>query len=73
MSDQQLHNLIRMVNQISANNIHHGHESEAVEAVAVHLKKFWARSMKQMIIAYADTDGSELLPVSRQAVERLKH
>ncbi|MEX2475515.1 formate dehydrogenase subunit delta [Marinobacter sp.] len=72
MSDQQLQHLVRMINQISATNLHHGDEATAAEVVAGHMRKFWARSMKQMIVEYADTDGTELLPVSRQAVERLK-
>lgn len=71
MSDQQLQHLIRMVNQISANNLHHGDEEQAAEVVATHLRKFWARSMKQQIIEYAEADGLELSPVSRLAVKRL--
>ena len=39
--------------------------------VATHIKKFWARSMKQQIINYAESDGLELSPVSRLAVKRL--
>jgi formate dehydrogenase subunit delta len=61
-----------MINQISANNLHHGEESQAADVVAGHLKKFWARSMKKQLIAYADEDGGELTAVSRQAVEKLK-
>ncbi|MGM8851927.1 formate dehydrogenase subunit delta [Salinicola halophyticus] len=64
--------LIKMVNQIGANNLHHGDDAQAAELVATHLKKFWARSMKRQIIDYADTDGSELSPVSRLAIARLK-
>lgn len=64
--------LIKMVNQIGANNLHHGDDAQAAELVATHLKKFWARSMKRQIIDYADTDGSELSPVSRLAVARLQ-
>ncbi|WP_342596083.1 formate dehydrogenase subunit delta [Salinicola lusitanus] len=64
--------LIKMVNQISANNLHHGDDTQAAELVATHLKKFWARPMKRDIIAYADTNGSELSPVSRLAIARLK-
>ncbi|AXS83673.1 MULTISPECIES: formate dehydrogenase subunit delta [Marinobacter] len=71
MSDQQLQNLIKMINQISINNLHHGDEDQAAEVVATHIKKFWARSMKQQIIAYAESDGLELSPVSRLAVKRL--
>lgn len=71
MTDEQLHHLIRMVNQISANNLHHGDEGEAAHVVADHLKKFWARSMKAQIIAYARDDGAELSPVSRLAIRQL--
>ncbi|KAA1174252.1 formate dehydrogenase subunit delta [Marinobacter salinexigens] len=72
MSNDQLHHLIVMVNQISSNLHHTGTDDEAAEAVAGHLKKFWARSMKQMIIEYADQDGSELSPLSREAVAKLQ-
>lgn len=71
MSDQQLQNLIKMINQISDNNLHHGDEGEAAEVVAAHIKKFWARSMKQQITDYATSDGVELNSVSRLAVKRL--
>lgn len=72
MSDQQLQNLIKMINQISANNLHHGDETATAEIVATHLKKFWARSMKAQIIDYAEHGGAELSPTSKLAVERLK-
>ncbi|WP_457809426.1 formate dehydrogenase subunit delta [Kushneria sp. EE4] len=64
--------LIRMINQISLNNRHHDSDEAAAKQIAGHLKKFWARDMKRQLIDYADTDGSELDPVSKLAVERLK-
>lgn len=70
MSDQLQH-LIKMINQISA-NLDHGDPNKAAEETATHLKKFWARSMKQQIIEYADSDGSDLNAVSKLAVEQLK-
>ncbi|WP_148861398.1 formate dehydrogenase subunit delta [Marinobacter fonticola] len=69
MSDP-LQPLIKMINQISV-NLDHGDKDKAAEAVASHIKKFWARSMKQQIIEYAESDGSELSAVSKLAVERL--
>ncbi len=72
MSDQQLNNLIKMVNQISVNNQHHDSDQQAAEAVAGHLTKFWARSMKQMIIIHLNEGGEGLLSVSRRAVEVLR-
>lgn len=71
MSDEQVQHLVRMINQISANHCHHGNDEAAAEAVATHLRKFWARSMKQQIIRYAEGDGAGLSAVSRLAVSRL--
>ncbi len=71
MSNSQLNQLIHMANQIAANNTHHDDDAEAAQMVASHLKRFWARAMKQQIISYADSDGSALSPVARQAVAEL--
>ncbi|MDO3721493.1 formate dehydrogenase subunit delta [Marinobacter sp. chi1] len=71
MTDQELAHLIQMINQISDNNIYHGDEARAAEAVATHLRKFWARSMKQRITEYARADGAQLSDVSKLAISRL--
>lgn len=71
MSDQQLQHLIKMINQIGANNLHHDNDDEAAETVSRHLRKFWAPSMREEIAQYAATDGSELSPISRLAISRL--
>ncbi|MEH6577827.1 MAG: formate dehydrogenase subunit delta [Amphritea sp.] len=68
MGNHQLASLIKMANQIASNNTHIGDETEAAEMVANHLSKFWARSMKQQIIEYKESDGSELLPVASLAI-----
>ncbi|KXS38375.1 formate dehydrogenase subunit delta [Modicisalibacter tunisiensis] len=70
MHDAQLQHLIKMVNQIAANQP--SGDNGAEERVAMHLQKFWARGMKQQIIDYADQDGTALSPLARQAVARLK-
>jgi formate dehydrogenase subunit delta len=72
MSQLQLESLIRMVNQIGANNSHHENDELAAEAVANHLKKFWARSMKRQLADYAERDGEQLSPISKKAVEKLR-
>ncbi|MGQ4877809.1 formate dehydrogenase subunit delta [Billgrantia sp. LNSP4103-1] len=69
MSRSQLDSLIQMANQIAANNVHYG--TAAAERVHLHLKKFWARSMKQQIVDYLRRDGSELSPLAREAVALL--
>lgn len=71
MSDQQLQNLIKMANQIGVHNLHHGDEDAAADVVADHIRKYWARSMKDQLRAYAKQDGSELSAVSRAAVTRI--
>ena len=57
MSNTELEHLIKMINQI-ADNIAAGESEEiASEQLASHIKRFWARSMKQKIIDYANSDG----------------
>ncbi len=71
MANHQLTSLIRMANQIAANNKHLGDETAEAEMVANHLSKFWARSMKAQIKEYLDSDGSDLLPIAKKAVASL--
>lgn len=71
--DPQLQSCIRMLNQIAANQQHFDNDEQAAAAVANHLKKFWARSMKQQIIAFAEEDeGQELSAIARRAVVLLR-
>jgi formate dehydrogenase subunit delta len=62
--------LIHMVNQIAENNQHGGTE-KAATVTSVHMQKFWARSMKEDIIDYAKTDGSDLSESAKAAVGML--
>ncbi|MEX1057002.1 MAG: formate dehydrogenase subunit delta [Natronospirillum sp.] len=71
--DPQLHSSIRMINQIAANQTHHDNDEQAAEAVAAHLKKFWARGMKQQIIEFAATDDvGEISAIARRATVILR-
>lgn len=72
MSDQQLTNLIKMIDQIIANNLHHGDDDQVTDVAAGHLQKFWARSMKQQVIAYAKSDAAELSPLTRITIAKLQ-
>lgn len=71
MSATELDHLIKMINQI-ADNIAIG-DSEAVTAPKVvdHVRRFWARPMKQKIIAYASSDGEQLNNIAKIAVAQL--
>ncbi|WP_299199774.1 formate dehydrogenase subunit delta [uncultured Amphritea sp.] len=68
MANHQLTSLIRMANQIAANNTHIGDETAEAEMIANHLTKFWARSMKQQIAEYLNQGGDELSPIARKAI-----
>ncbi|MDN3555564.1 formate dehydrogenase subunit delta [Halomonas maura] len=72
MSHDQGETLVHMVNQIATNLSGGRAEAEAVEGVCTHLEKFWARAMKQRIVACLDEpDAGGLEPLARQAVARL--
>ncbi|MBK1851427.1 formate dehydrogenase subunit delta [Marinobacter sp. 1-4A] len=70
MSDPQLNNLIKMLDQIIANNLHYG--DKVTDVAAEHLHRFWARSMKQQIVAHADQSPEELSELARTTVIKMK-
>ncbi len=72
MSDLQLNNLIKMLEQIIANNLHHGSDQQIVAVATDHLHKFWARSMKQLIISYANENPDTLSALARMTVAQLE-
>ena len=69
---QQQHHLIRMLNQIAANHEHYQDEQAAARAVATHIGRFWARSMKDKITACSDAEKAQLSPISRRCVALLQ-
>lgn len=71
MGTSQIEHLISMINQIASNNNYKSTDEQTAQVVATHLKKFWARSMKQQILKYASEDGSELSEASRLALLQL--
>lgn len=71
MALQQDEQLVRMVNQIAANLGGGRDEAQAVESIRNHVEKFWARSMKQRLIASLERDDNELEPLARLATQQL--
>lgn len=71
MSNTELAHLIKMINQIADNIAVGESEDSASIQLAIHIKRFWARSMKEKIISYADNDGEKLQPVVRKALASL--
>ncbi|RUR31401.1 formate dehydrogenase subunit delta [Vreelandella nanhaiensis] len=64
-------NLIRMTNQI-ATNLGGGRDEEtAAAAVCRHLETFWARPMKQRLVANLALEGVEFSPLARRATTLL--
>lgn len=69
----ELHHLIKMVNQIALNQpVDLLGEEAAAQAVATHLRKFWAPQMRQKILAYLVEDGDEFNDLAKKAVFSLK-
>ena len=62
--------LIRMANQIGQNFSAYP-DDVASAKLAAHLKKFWEKRMLADLTAYAQTDGSQLDPVTREAAKTL--
>lgn len=71
MSDQQLNNLIKMLEQIIANNLHHGTDQQVAAIATDHLHKFWARSMKQQIISLAKSNPTALSAAAQLSIVQL--
>lgn len=63
--------LVRMANQIAANNAHHSRE-EAADAVARHLSQFWTPSMQSDLEQYSARNGESLSPVVLAALSQMQ-
>lgn len=71
MSNNNDANLVRMTNQI-ATNLGNGRDEEAAAtAICRHLETFWARSMKQRLVASLALEGVEFSPLARRAATLL--
>ncbi|MDO6489454.1 formate dehydrogenase subunit delta [Colwellia sp. 6_MG-2023] len=71
MSSSQIENLVSMLNQIANNNNYKKTDEETAKVVANHVKRFWARSMKENILKYAANDGAQLSPTIKLALAQL--
>ena len=62
--------LVRMANQIAANNEAEGLDAAAA-AVALHLDSFWTPAMKADLVEHASTGASGLAPAVLAALEKI--
>lgn len=67
----QIDTLVKMINQIADNAPRQETPEATAEAVASHLKKFWAKPMKEEMRAYVKAGGVGLNEVAVEAVRRL--
>ena len=63
--------LVYMANQIGKFFAHEG-DSQAVDSIATHLKKFWDPRMREAILTHLAAGGAGLDPLPRRAVEKLR-
>ncbi|NIM70976.1 MAG: formate dehydrogenase subunit delta [Xanthomonadales bacterium] len=68
MTGGELESLVRMANQIAANFSFH---ADPAERIADHFTRFWAPSMRKMLIAHEAAGGEGLQPEVREALGKL--
>lgn len=54
-----IHNLVRMANQIGSFYESYPDPVEAASEIASHLRKFWAPRMRSQMLAYVDNQNGE--------------
>ena len=66
-----LADLVRMLNQISANFAYEDSARAAVD-VATHVRSFWTPAMRDEIVEHLHAGGSDLSEISRLALAQLE-
>jgi formate dehydrogenase subunit delta len=70
---QQHQTLVTMVNQIGEFFRSQGDEESAERSVAVHLRHFWAPSMRRDLVSWLDQhEGDGLKPLVKASVEKYR-
>jgi formate dehydrogenase subunit delta len=67
-----LDHLVRMANDIGNFFSAEPNHAEAVDSVALHLKRFWDPRMRKEIVAYVEGGGAGLMELVREAVLKLR-
>ncbi len=71
MSSEELHHLIKMLNQISINQPKNISDDEAAVKVAAHVNSFWAKSMRQKVHAQQQAIVDQLNPIAQKALSQI--
>lgn len=64
----QTEHLITMANQIGDFFKAFPDQQQAKKDIAQHLQRFWAKSMREQIVAYIHQGGEALLPIVKAAI-----
>lgn len=64
----QTEHLITMANQIGDFFKAFPDQTQAKKDIAQHLQRFWAKSMRDQIVAYIHHGGDALLPIVKAAI-----
>ena len=72
MSTTQLDHMVQMVNQIVDSCPGQDDPEQVITTAETHLYKFWARPMKNAIIAHLHRGGDGLSDRSREVVRRVE-
>ena len=65
--------LVKMANEIGAFFASEADADQAADAVAGHLRRFWAPRMREQIVAHQAKGGAGLSDLARKAVAKLAH
>jgi formate dehydrogenase subunit delta len=65
----ELQSLVKMANQIAANFSFH---EDGADRMLSHLQRFWAPSMRQMMMRHVEAGGAGLDDLALQVARRLK-
>ena len=63
--------LVEMANDIAANLSAYPGHADAVEAMVLHLQRFWEPAMRERIVRHLRDGADELDPLARDAVAEL--
>jgi formate dehydrogenase subunit delta len=71
LTTSKIEKLVRMANQIG-DFYASMPESEAIEGVATHLRRYWTPKMIRELVAFAEEGEAGLNPTAARAIEALK-
>ena len=72
MSGAEIRHLVKMANQIAANIGAGAAQDDTAERVEDHIKRFWARPMRDTLCARLDEYREQLHPAALGALQRIR-